>query len=224
MFLAPCTLPLVPAYLAFIAGGGKERGAILKNAVAYVFGFSIIFILLGMFAGSLGALLGPWKSLLGQIAGGIIMLFGVTMLGIFKIPLLTTERHIRLPKFLVLGHPQSSFLIGVLFALGWSPCIGPILGTVLLFASTSATALQGAILLAVFSFGLGLPFLLTALLVREAGDTFAKFALIARALSIVGGLILLFLGFLMLTNQMGLLLVWGEAFLEGPYNLLLQYM
>jgi cytochrome c-type biogenesis protein len=224
MFLAPCTLPLVPAYLAFIAGGGNDRKKILANAVAYVLGFSVIFIFLGLFAGYIGALLGPWQHIIVRVAGAIIILFGVTMLGVLRIPFLNTEKHIRLPKFLTLGHPQSSFLIGVLFALGWSPCIGPILGTILLFASTSATALQGAILLAVFSFGLGLPFLLTALLVTQAGDSFAKFARFAKILSFVGGLVLIFLGYLMLTNQMGLLITWGFSFLRGPYELLLQYM
>jgi len=223
MFLAPCTLPLVPAFLAFISGG-ESRGKIVPNAIAYVLGFSVVFILLGLFAGHIGVVLGPWRDVLSQAAGVVIIVFGLTMLGLVHIPLLGSEKKIRLPKFLRLGHPQSSFLIGVLFALGWSPCIGPILATILLFASTSATALQGAILLAVFSFGLGLPFLLTAFLVTRAQGAFVRFAGVARVLSLLGGVVLVFLGILMLTGNMGLLLAWGFGLLEGPYALLLNYM
>lgn len=222
MFLAPCTLPLIPAYLAFISGGEKRR--IMANAVAYVLGFSIIFILLGLFAGFIGTFLAPWRDLLSRIGGAVIIIFGLTMLGFVRIPLLSSDKKIRLPKFLVLGAPQSSFLIGVLFALGWSPCIGPILGTILLFASTSATAVQGAVLLAVFSFGLGLPFLLTALLINRAEGAFTRFSGFAKILSLVGGLILVFLGALMLSGKMGLLLTWGFSLFNGPYELLLQYM
>ncbi len=230
MFLAPCTLPLVPGYLAFISGvpdGIGEKGTrsrVMRNAIAYVLGFSIIFILLGVFAGYVGAVLGPWRDTLGRAAGAIIILFGLTMLGLFRIPFLGAERHIRIPKFLTLGHPQSSFLIGVLFAVGWSPCIGPILGTILLFASTSATALQGALLLAVFSAGLGLPFLLTALLITRVQGIFVKLTAVAQVLSFAGGLLLIFLGILMLSGNMGLLIQWGLSIFDGPYSLLLQYM
>lgn len=230
MFLAPCTLPLVPGYLAFISGADlsrNEKGTrsrIMRNAVAYVLGFSIIFIMLGSFAGFVGEVLGPWRDLLGRLAGVIIILFGLTMLGFFRVPLLGAERRIRIPSFLTLGHPQSSFLIGALFAIGWSPCIGPILGTILLFASTSATALQGAILLAVFSAGLGLPFLLTALLITEAQGIFTRFSKFAGILSVIGGVILIALGILMLSGNMGLLIQWGFSIFEGPYERLLEYM
>ncbi len=130
MFLAPCTLPIVPGYLAFIAGvpagqAGSSRRRIFINALAFVIGFSAVFILLGSFAASLGGLLGPWREILGRAAGAIIILFGLTMLGVFNIPLLSGEKRIRIPRWLSLGHPHSSFLIGALFALGWSPASGP---------------------------------------------------------------------------------------------------
>jgi len=231
MFLAPCTLPLVPGYLAFISGVPDiskgvpfVRARVMHNAVAYVLGFSIVFILLGVFAAGIGAFLGPWRDMLGRAAGAIIILFGLTMLGLFRLPFLSRERHIRIPKFLTLGHPQSSFLLGVLFAIGWSPCIGPILGTILLFASSSATAFQGALLLAVFSAGLGLPFLLTALLITHVQSAFTKFAGFARVLSFAGGIILILLGILMLFGNMGLLIQWGFSLFDAPYKALLQYM
>jgi len=231
MFLAPCTLPIVPGYLAFIAGvplgqagSASARRRILINALAFVIGFSAVFILLGVFAASLGTVLGPWRLILGRVAGGIIILFGLTMLGVFNIPLLSGERRLRLPRWLALGHPHSSLLVGVLFALGWSPCIGPILGTVLFLAGTSATALQGAVLLGVFSLGLAIPFLLCAWAIGQADRFVQRAGPLTRALSWAGGIILVLLGVLMLTGNMGLLVSWGFSFLGGSYERLLDYL
>ncbi len=232
MFLAPCTLPIVPGYLAFISGSGvvgngqnKRRGNVVGNAVAFVLGFSIVFILLGTFAAFFGALLGEWRDLVSRVAGLIIIVFGLTMLGIIRPPVVGSEHHIKLPKFLALGRPESSALIGVLFALGWSPCIGPILGTVLLFASSSATALQGALLLAVFSAGLGLPFILSAIFLNRLSDTFVRWGKAAHVLSTVGGIVLVCLGILMVFGDMGLLISWGYGLFNFlGYDRLLQYL
>ena len=229
MFLAPCTLPIVPGYLAFIAGNptgnlANARRRVLINAIAFVIGFSLIFILLGTFAAAAGSFLGPWRDTLSRAAGAVIIIFGLTMLGVVRIPVLSSEKRLAIPHFLTIGKVQSSALIGALFALGWSPCIGPILGTILLFASTSATAGQGALLLAVFSLGLGLPFIATALLLNEAGTMIQRYSRFISALSIIGGVILLLLGILMLLGDMGLLVQWGFSTLNGPYNQLLQYM
>lgn len=221
MFLAPCTLPLVPGYLAFIAGvPGRDiatsstvqtRRRLMRNALYFVLGFSLIFITLGLFAGSIGSLLLPWRSEISRIAGAVIIIFGLTMLGVIRIPALMSERRIRMPHFIVVGRPESSFLIGALFALGWSPCIGPILGTVLLFASTSATALQGALLLAVFSLGLGLPFILTAYLMGHASVAFTRAHGAVELLSKIAGAILVVFGALMLVGSMGLLFGWASS-------------
>jgi len=228
MFLAPCTLPIVPGYLAFIAGspGGAEasRRRILWNALAFVVGFSIVFIALGASAGLVGALVAPWKALISRAAGALIILFGLTMLGVIRLPALSSEYHIRIPKFLTLGRWQSSFLIGALFALGWSPCIGPILATILFLASGSATALSGAFLLGVFSLGLGIPFLLTAALMHGGQNMFGKWGTTSKILSVLGGIALLLIGALMLTDHMALLIEWGFRFFEGPYDQLLKYM
>lgn len=230
MFLAPCTLPIVPGYLAFIAGvpagqAGASRRRIFINALAFVIGFSAVFIILGSFAAAIGALLGPWRSIIARGAGLIIILFGLTMLGAFNIPLLSGERRIRLPKWLSLGHPHSSFLIGALFALGWSPCIGPILGTILFLASATATALEGAALLGVFSLGLAIPFLLCAWLIGRAEGLVARAGAFTRVLSVLGGIVLIVLGALMLTNTMGLLVAWGFGIFDGAgYGRLLNYL
>ena len=230
MFLAPCTLPIVPGYLAFISGSGAtgneqyKRWRVLKNAIAFVVGFSVIFILLGTFAAAAGSFLGPWKDTLSRIAGALIILFGLTMLGVVRIPAMQRDHRLTLPHFLTIGRFESSLLIGALFALGWSPCIGPILGSILLLASGSATAGQGALLLAVFSLGMGVPFILTALMLERASALFARSGSVTYFLSIFGGILLLALGILMLFGDMGLLVQWGFGALSGPYNQLLQYM
>jgi cytochrome c-type biogenesis protein len=153
------------------------------------------------------------------------VLFGLTMLGLFNIPLLSGERRMRLPKWLELGHPHSSLLVGALFALGWSPCIGPILGTILFLASASATAGQGALLLAIFSLGLAVPFLLCAWAIGQADRFAARAGRLTQVLSMLGGVILVVLGILMLTNTMGLLIQWGFGALDGAgYSKLLNYL
>jgi cytochrome c-type biogenesis protein len=217
MFLAPCTLPIVPGYLAFIG-----KGRVMQNAFAFVLGFSAVFISLGAFAGTLGVLVGPYREVLGQVAGAVIVLFGLTMLGL-RLPALSSERHIGLPGFLTVGRPDSSFLIGALFALGWSPCIGPILGTILLFASSTATASWGALLLAAFSLGLAIPFLLTALMIERAGPAFTRFAGGARVLQYIGGALLVLLGGLMLFGNGGLMTSWALDHIPA-YDALLRYL
>jgi cytochrome c-type biogenesis protein len=221
MFLAPCTLPLVPGYLAFIAG---DKNRVMQNALGFVLGFSLVFILLGAFAGFIGALLGAWRPVIAQAAGVLVILFGLMLLG-FSIPSLQREWHARLPTWISVGRPESSFLIGALFAFGWSPCIGPLLGTVLLLASISTTALSGALLLAVFSLGLAVPFLLTALLLERAAGVLVRWGRGASVLSAVGGLVLVALGVLMLLGDMGYLATWGYGLLSGlGYDRLLNYL
>ena len=219
MFLAPCTLPVVPGYLAFIAGiplsaltnpaaKRSARRVVLKNALAFVLGFSAVFILLGASAGLLGVFIGPWRYVLAKFGGIVLIFFGLTMLGFVRLPALSGERRPKLPSFLELGHLHSSFLIGVLFALGWSPCIGPILGTVLLIASSSATAYWGALLLAVFSAGLALPFLLAAFIVTESTVFLSRIAGFTKWLSIIGGIGLIVGGVLMLTGTTQFVAEW----------------
>ena len=218
MFLAPCTLPIVPGYIAFI--GGKR---VMLNAFSFVVGFSLIFILLGVFAATLGGLVGPYREALGRGAGALIIFFGLTMFGTVKMPFISSEWHIKLPSFLTIGRPESSFLVGLLFALGWSPCIGPLLGTVLLLASSSTTAVQGALLLGVFSVGLGVPFLITAFLLDRVGNIFSRLGGVSKKLQAIGGVLLLILGTLMLTDKLGELTLWAIENISG-YDALLNYL
>jgi cytochrome c-type biogenesis protein len=235
MFLAPCTLPIVPGYLAFIAGVPEQeikktgfsqaRRRVLINALCFVLGFSLVFITLGLFAASVGAFVGPWRSLISRGAGVVISIFGLTMLGVLRIGILSSEKRIRTPRFIVVGRPESSFLMGILFALGWTPCIGPILGTVLLFASTSATQMQGALLLAVFSLGLGIPFLLTAFLISQAGAWFAKMQGAVELFSKAAGALLVIFGACMLFGCMDLMAAWVTTlFSPEQYGALLNHL
>jgi cytochrome c-type biogenesis protein len=146
------------------------------------------------------------------------------MLGVLRIPVLSSSASIHIPHFIVLGRWESSTLIGMLFAFGWSPCIGPILGSILLYASLSSTALQGAFLLGIFSLGLGLPFLLTAFFLQKASMILNHLSTLVRVLSIVGGVGLLFTGTLMILGEMALITSWGLNFFDVLYRPLLQYM
>ncbi len=229
MFLAPCTLPIVPGYLLFIAGvpeGGalKKRKSVLLNAVAFVSGFSLVFIVLGLFAGSVGVLLGPYRGLLAHLSGVVLVVFGFMLLGVFS-TVFAREWHLKLPSFLTIGVWQSSLLIGVLFAFGWSPCVGPILGTILLVASQSATALQGGLLLAVFSLGLGVPFILTALMMEKITSYINRWGRYTVSISRMLGILLILVGLLLLLGYMAEAVAWGCRFFDWfGYDRLYNYL
>lgn len=232
-FFAPCTFPLLPAYLAFISGvssqelanantAQKSRRRILANGMFYVLGFSLVFIALGVLSGVAGSVLAPYRLWLTRIGGAFVMLSGFFMLGALQIPFLARDFKIRTPHFLIPGKSLNSFFLGATFALGWTPCVGPILGSILLAASTSQTAGQGALLLAVFSLGLAIPFLLVA----ASGDVFVKYtARFSAFFSIIGGLFLIVLGLLLFTGKMTLLIAYGyRLFRFINYEKLLEYL
>ena len=230
MFFAPCTLPLVPAYLAFISGVSSknieaEQHKIKKNSIFFVLGFSVIFILLGILLGLIGGVVNQWRSILLQIGGVIIILFGLIMMRVFRLPFLSQQTSIRLPSWIALGKPSSSFLVGAIFALGWSPCIGPILGTVLVVAGTLGTAWSGAVLLAVFSFGFSIPFLFVSFLYRSLHHKIHRYDRVYHWFSIVSGVIFVGMGVLLLLNQWNILSEWGFKLFDFlNYNKILNYL
>lgn len=188
-FLAPCTLPLVPGYLGFISGvsledvkdpakSKKARLRIFLNGLFYVIGFSVIFILLGSLFGLAGSVLFKYRLWLSRIGGIFVILFGLYMiLGAVKIPFLSflgADKRLQITKVIKPGNPLSSFLFGTAFGFGWTPCVGPVLGSILLLASSSATVSSGAFLLTVFSLGLAVPFLAIALGVGSAQNFLNK--------------------------------------------------
>lgn len=212
-FLAPCTLPLIPAYIAFISGSSTKsesgliaRKILLFNALFFVLGFSVIFILFGLASGSLGKFLVLNRALLSQVGGVIVIVLGLSLLGVFP----TMKGFaFRLPSFVTAGGPFGGFSLGVLFALGWTPCLGPILGTILVLAGTSGTSMSGALLLGVYSLGLAIPFILVAMLY---GSTFFYVSKLQRYLpmiSKVGACFIILIGILLVFGKMGVLNAWS---------------
>ena len=198
MFLAPCTLPLVPAYIAFIAGVKSTdaithsvKRKIMRNSLLYVVGFSTVFILFGVLAGLAGVFVGSLREVLVPLCGILIIMFGLQMLHVLRLERWLGNYRISLPTFLTPGSSTSALVIGAAFALGWTPCVGPILATVLLLAGSSGTVLTGTILLALFSLGLALPFLLVALLYVRATHVIAEHPRFIVYTEIVGGVFLL---------------------------------
>ncbi|MBI2673807.1 MAG: sulfite exporter TauE/SafE family protein [Candidatus Zambryskibacteria bacterium] len=235
-FLAPCTLPLVPAYLGFISGVDQEalknpatariaRRKIFLNGLAFIIGFSFVFIIFGVLAGFVGTALAPYRIWLARIGGVLVILFGLFMLGFFKLSFFQTDKRIPIPKWLTLGKPSSSLFIGGTFALGWTPCVGPILGSILLLAGTSGTALQGGLMLTVFSFGLAIPFLVIAFAFSRATVYIDKISKYLKGVSIVGGIFLIILGILLSTDNFGLTIQYGYELLDFiNYDRLLEYL
>lgn len=208
MFLSPCTLPLVPGYLAYIAGGlgVSNRKHVTLHAVVFVLGFSVVFLSLGVFAGTFGVLVSQWKPLIIKVAGLSIVILGLSMLNIFSLGFLSKERHIRLPSFLIRGKSITSFILGTLFALGWSPCIGPILASVLFVAAVSPT--NGVVLLAAFSLGLGLPFILCAFFLDIISSHIARWAGFAKSLNMLAAVVLVCVGVAMFFDKIGKAASW----------------
>ncbi|MBI3046651.1 MAG: sulfite exporter TauE/SafE family protein [Candidatus Harrisonbacteria bacterium] len=236
-FLAPCTLPLVPGYLGFISGASLEdlknpekakraRWKIFLNGFFFMAGFSAVFIILGTLVGFIGAtFLAPYRLWLVRIGGIFVIIFGFFMLNIVKIPFLMGEKQFKAVGLFKQGKPINSFILGSAFAFGWTPCVGPILGSILLLASTASSALQGALLLTIFSAGLAVPFLLIAVGIGSASRYIKNISKYLNIISIIGGLFLIFLGVLLLTNKLGIWIAYlYRIFNFINYDKLLDYL
>ncbi len=238
-FLAPCTLPMIPAYLGFISGvslndlqdpakAREARRKILLNGVLYALGFSIVFIFFGTLFGLGGGAFVKYRHILQQVGGVLVIVFGLYILKVIRLPglsFLNSERRFPLARILKPGKPINSLLFGSAFAFGWSPCIGPILGSILTLAASSATVATGAGLLAVFSLGHSLPFILIALGIGSASHILNKLSRSLEGVSVIGGIFLIILGLLMVFNLMG---VWVgffyQLFGDINYDKLLDYL
>lgn len=208
-FVSPCVLPLVPAYISFVSGLSMDQmqsakgraetlGRTTVHAVFFVLGFSLIFIALGASATILGQFLLPKVGILSKIAGVVIVLFGLHMAGVFRIGVLNYEKrfHITAKRVGVLG----SFIVGLAFAFGWTPCIGPILAAILAYAGMQDTVSQGIALLSVYSLGLGVPFILTGMAVNAFWSVFHRIKPYFRTVEIVSGILLVVMGLLIFTD------------------------
>ena len=204
-FISPCVLPLIPAYLSFISGVSVEemksrdrKSQALKkvsvNTILFVLGFSVVFVALGASATFVGDFLLSKLSLFNKIAGAIIMLLGLHLLGVFRIRFLNYEKRFH-TRSKPLG-PLGSFLVGLAFAFGWTPCIGPILAGILLLASNQDTVINGVVLLSAYSLGLGIPFFVTAVSFHTFLSVFGWMKKHFRTVEIISGLFLIIIGFL----------------------------
>lgn len=219
-FLSPCVLPLIPSYFSYMTGLSIEELSHPKtkegnlrrlgtHALLFVLGFSAVFVVLGATASALGQLFAQHKVLIQRIGGGLVIFFGIYLTGILKIGFLSREKRFSFPD-----HPAGffgSFLLGAIFAFGWVPCVGPILGSILLLAGTSENFAQGIFYLAVYSLGLGVPFVASALAINFFFATFQKLKRYLRAIEVGSGLVLIGVGILLVTNG----IFWLTNFLNS---------
>ncbi len=211
-FLSPCVLPLVPGYVSLISGAGVEElqsqqarlfRKVMMNSVAFIAGFSVVFITLGAISTEVGQLLARYKSTLAEVAGVVIILFGLHLTGIFRINALYSDKRLHSVKggSTVAG----AFVIGFAFAFGWTPCVGPILAVILGFASQQDSIAKGILLLTVYSLGLAVPFLLTSLLMERFLKFYGRFKTHMHALEVISGALLVALGVLLVIGRFSLL-------------------
>jgi len=208
-FLSPCVLPLVPGYISFITGfapGELEQtrprvSDVLVPSLLFVTGFTLVFVALGATASILGAFLQPYRSALTRIAGVLVLLMGVFLLGIIKIPGMYAERRFELSRARSFGR-GAALVMGMAFAFGWTPCVGPILASILAFAGTSADVRRGAILLLAYSAGLGVPFVVTGLLFARLRRALRFLTRHSLAVNRVAGVLLIVMGLLIVSGQL----------------------
>jgi len=214
-FLSPCVLPLVPGYISFVTGLTAEELAgerpdlrkLLVPSLLFVAGFTLVFVALGASASVLGALLTPYRAILTRVAGVIIMLMGVFMLGLIKIPGMYGEMRFDMARTRALGR-GASLVMGMAFAFGWTPCVGPILASVLALAGSSGDVGQGAFLLLVYSAGLGVPFVLTGVLFGRLRGALRFMGRHSLTINRVAGVLLIIMGILIFTNRLVVLGSW----------------
>jgi cytochrome c-type biogenesis protein len=207
-FLSPCVLPLVPGYVSLISGVGVEQlktqeshllRKVMLNSVAFILGFSVVFITLGAVATEVSQMLSRYRSTLAQIAGVVIILFGLHLTGVFKIKALYTDA--RLHSVKGSSTAWGAFVIGFAFAFGWTPCVGPVLTVILTFAAAQDSITKGIALLAIYSLGLAVPFLLTALLLERFLKFYSRFRAHMHAIEVASGALLIALGVLLVLGR-----------------------
>lgn len=203
-FISPCLLPMLPVYISYFAGGGdKNSGKALRGALGFVLGFTVVFMALGALAGTLGSFLAKYRTIVNLLTGGVIILFGLNYLGVFHWNLFQGGKR-------NMARAESGFLsavlFGAIFSIGWTPCVGAFLGSALMMASQQGSMLVGMGMLLAYSLGLGIPFVLSAVLIERLKSAFA---FIKRHYQIVNGIcggFLILVGILMATGTLGWLL------------------
>jgi len=221
-FVSPCVLPLIPGYVSFVSGLTLEemrgdtavvnaRRQVLVASLWFVLGFSLVFIALGATASVIGKVLLQNQPILAKIAGAILIVLGLHTMGVFRLRFLESEKRVHTqskPR-----GPLGAVLVGVAFAFGWTPCIGPILGGILTIAGSRETVTEGVQLLAVYSLGLGIPFLLTAMAINQFFAASARIRKYYHAIEIVSGALIVIIGLLIFFNQFTLITQYLDPYL-----------
>ena len=201
-FISPCLLPMLPVYVSYFAGGQEERSTrkTLINALGFVLGFTVIFVAMGAFAGVLGGFLQRYRVLLNIITGLVVIFFGLNFLGVFKLNIFRSSAKSLDGKNLGF---LSSALFGMIFSMGWTPCVGAFLGSALMLASQGGHLLEGTLMLLLYSLGLAIPFVISALLIDKLRGAFSFIKKHYNVINVICGGFLVIIGVLMATGIMG---------------------
>lgn len=204
-FISPCLLPMLPIYLSYFAGGRPEDNPAkaLRNALGFVLGFTLVFVAMGAFAGTLGSLLHAHQRLVNLISGLVVIFFGLNFMGVLRFNLFKGSHGAVQTRDMGFG---SALLFGLVFAVGWTPCVGAFLGSALMLASQQGSVVRGVLLLLCYSLGLGVPFLASALLIQSLKGAFGWVKAHYSIINLVSGLLLVAVGILMATGTMSTLL------------------
>lgn len=191
-FISPCMLPMIPIYLSYFAGDVGKKNNTLANSIAFVIGFTLIFCILGIFAGTIGAILNKYQNIVNIVCGIIVILFGLSYLDFIKIKLF---KGIKEKK--KINGIFSAFLFGIIFSVNLTPCIGAFLGSALMMASVSGTAIKGVLLLLLYSLGLGIPIVISAILLKKLNSVFNFIKKNYKIINNISGIFLIIIGLLM---------------------------
>lgn len=203
-FVSPCMLPMLPIFISYFAGGKENRKRSFMNALGFVLGFTAVFVLMGAFAGFIGSFLVRYSKWVNIVTGGIVTLLGLNYLEIIRISFLNRNHGVSdrpsEPGFF------SSVLFGTAFSIGWSPCVGSFLGSALMLAASSSDSLRGILMLLSFSAGLGLPFMISALIMDKLKEVFDFIKRNYKTVNMISGILLIMLGIAMMTGYLGKIL------------------
>ena len=199
-FISPCLLPMIPLYVSYFAGG-KERNTkkTIKNALGFIFGFTIVFVLMGALAGTFGQLLTEYKRIVDVVTGLVVIFFGLNFLGVLKINIFKGSKKTKTDN---LGF-FSSMVFGMVFSIGWTPCVGAFLGSALMLAASQGHVIEGIVMLLCYSLGLGIPFFISAILIDKLRGAFTFIKKHYKIINTICGCLLVIIGVLMATGLFG---------------------
>lgn len=200
-FISPCILPMLPLYISYFANGENNKKKALINSLGFVLGFTIIFVVLGAFAGGIGGLLREHERVVNIVSGAIVVILGLNFTGLVRIGFLNGSKKLQVQIKNI--QFATSVLFGMIFAIGYTPCVGAFLGSALMMASGEGTMMAGILMLVVYSAGLGIPFIISALLLDRLKGTFTAIKKHYRVINIVCGVFLIIIGILMMTGAFG---------------------